>query len=65
MDDTRKPVLKLVGTDGNAFSILGLASRAAKAAGWSDERRNAVLDEMRSGDYSHLLATAMKHFEVR
>ena len=30
-----KPTVKLIGTDGNAFSILGLAIRAAKKAGWS------------------------------
>lgn len=29
-----KPKLELIGKDGNAFSILGLAGRAAKKAGW-------------------------------
>jgi hypothetical protein len=60
----RPPKLKLVGTDGNAFSVLGLAQRAAKKAGWSPERTKAVMDEMRSGDYNKMLATAMKHFDV-
>jgi hypothetical protein len=65
MTTTTKPTLKLVGTGCNAFSILGLASRAAKKAGWDEARRKAVLDEMTAGDYDHLLATAMKHFDVR
>ncbi len=30
-----KPFLQLVGTDGNAFAILGAAIRAAKRAGWT------------------------------
>ena len=51
--------------DGNAFNILGRCMRAAKQAGWTKEQIDAVLQEMRSGDYDHLLQTAMKHFEVR
>lgn len=63
--ENRKPVVKLIGQDGNAFMVLGLCSRAAKRAGWPEEKRKAVLDEMRAGDYSHLLAKAMEHFDVR
>jgi hypothetical protein len=59
-----RPTVKLVGEDGNAFAILGRCARAARKAGWSDERVNKVLEEMRSGDYDNLLATAMKYFEV-
>lgn len=59
-----KPVVKLVGQDGNAFMILGLCQRAARKAGWSAERWTAVRDEMTAGDYNGLLATAMRYFEV-
>ena len=60
-----KPRVKLVGRDGNAFFILGACHRAAKAAGWSQDQWVAVRNEMTSGDYNHLLATAMEHFDVR
>jgi hypothetical protein len=60
-----KPVVKLVGRDGNAFAILGACRKAAMRAGWPAERVKAVLDEMTSGDYDHLLATATEHFDVR
>jgi ERCC4-related helicase len=60
-----KPIVTLVGQDGNAFNILGLCQRAAKQAGWTQEHINDVMKEMKAGDYDHLLATAMKHFEVR
>lgn len=60
-----KPTVTLVGQDGNAFNVLGLCQRAAKQAGWTQEQIDAVMQEMRAGDYDHLLATAMKHFEVR
>ena len=59
-----KPIVTLSGQDGNAFNILGLCRRAARKAGWSDEQWAKVRDEMTSGDYNHLLMSAMKHFGV-
>jgi len=61
----KRPVVRLVGQDGNAFNILGLCQRAAREAGWTPEQIKSVIDEMKSGDYDHLLQTAIKHFEVR
>lgn len=60
-----RPPVKLVGGDGNALAILGACRAAAKKAGWPEHRWIAVRDEMTAGDYSALLATAMKHFDVR
>ena len=56
-------VLVLVGTDGNAFSILGKARRALLLVGRGDEW-GAFETEATSGDYDHLLATVMDWFEV-
>jgi len=58
-----RPVLVLVGEDGNAFAILGRARRALQAAGRGDEWA-AFVAEATSGDYNHLLATAMRWFDV-
>jgi hypothetical protein len=58
-----RPVLVLVGEDGNAFNILGRARRALRLAGRGDEWA-AFEAEATSGNYDHLLATAMKWFEV-
>jgi hypothetical protein len=58
-----RPVLTLIGQDGNAFSILGKARRALLLAGRGDEW-GAFEAEATSGDYDHLLATAMNWFEV-
>jgi hypothetical protein len=60
-----KPKVTLVGRDGNAFSIMGECRKAARKAGWEEDKIKAVLDEMMSGDYGHLLQTAMDHFDVR
>lgn len=59
-----KPKVKLVGTDGNAFAVLGACRKAAHKAKWSPEQWGAVQTEMMSGNYDHLLGTAMKHFDV-
>jgi len=60
-----KPSVKLLGRDGNAFAIMGACSKAAKQAGWPKTQVDAVLEEMMSGDYDHLLAVACKHFNVK
>ncbi len=58
-----RPVLVLVGEDGNAFNILGRARRALRDAGRGYEWA-AFEAEATSGDYDHLLATVMRWFEV-
>jgi hypothetical protein len=60
----RKPELELVGADGNAFNLLGLARRAATEAGWLQERWEAVRDRATAGDYNHLLSVLMEEFDV-
>jgi hypothetical protein len=58
-----RPVLVLVGEDGNAFNILGRARQALRLAGRGDDWA-AFVAEATSGNYDHLLATAMRWFEV-
>jgi hypothetical protein len=59
-----KPRLQLSGANGNAFMVIGLARTAAKRAGWSQERIEALQSDMFSADYNHLLQVALEHFEV-
>ena len=56
--------VQLTGNDGNAFAILGRCTAAAKRQGVSSEECRAFVNEATSGDYNHLLATAMKWFNV-
>lgn len=58
-----RPRMQLVGADGNAFAIIGRAKRAARAAGWTTSMVSRLQDEMRAGDYDHLLAVAMREFD--
>ena len=64
MENTERPVVELIGRDGNAYAIMGACSKAARRAGWASEKIEEVIAEMTSGDYNHLLATAMKYFKV-
>lgn len=53
----KKVSLTLVGLDGNAFALMGAFSRQAKKEGWSKDEIDAVLDDAKSGNYSHLVST--------
>ncbi len=64
-EPTDRPTVHLIGRDGNAFAILGACQRAARGAGWSEERWEAFRAQATAGDYDHLLAVTMEHFEVR
>ena len=63
-EDDAKPIVKLVGENGNAFTIIALCRTAARRAKWPTEKWDAVMADMMSGDYDHVLQTAMKYFEV-
>lgn len=55
--ENKKVNLRLVGLDGNAFCLLGAFQRQARREEWSEEEIKAVIEEAKSGDYSHLIAT--------
>jgi hypothetical protein len=61
----KKPTVKLIGEDGNAFNIIGICKRAAMKAKWSDEKWKAVQDELMSGNYNNLLRVASEHFNIK
>lgn len=56
--------VKLTGNDGNAFAIIGAVLRALRAAGVSDKERDEFQQDATSGDYDHLLQTAMRWVDV-
>lgn len=60
-----KPIVNLLGQDGNAFTVIGLCMKAARQAKWSAEKITQIQNEMMASDYDNLLATAYKYFEVR
>ena len=57
--------LDLVGKNGNAYVILGLFISTAKKEGWTRDEIDAVVEQAKSKDYDHLLATILNHCEVQ
>ena len=55
--------VELVGSDGNAFGLMGKVKRALKDGGRSDLVKPFMAEAM-SGDYDNLLQTCMKYVEV-
>jgi hypothetical protein len=51
--------IDLTGPDGNAFMLIGTATKLARQLGLDGK---AIQAEMMQGDYEHLVATFDKHF---
>jgi hypothetical protein len=56
--------VRLIGEDGNAFTVLGKVNQALRQAGISQAERDAFRQEATAGDYDHLLQTVMRWVEV-
>jgi len=50
-----KGICPLVGEDGNAFAIMGRASKALRKSGHTKEEVDQYFAEAKSGDYDNLL----------
>jgi len=60
-----KPLVKLIGRDGNAFFIIGNVIRALRASRmYKDKELEEIKVEMTSGNYDKVLQTSMKYCEV-
>ena len=55
----RKQVIDLTGPQGNAFYLLGTAMKLCKQIGLDV---NVVLDDLKGGDYEHLITRFDYHF---
>ena len=53
----KKVKLKLVGLEGNAFSLMRAFQEQAQKEKWTKEEINEVLNKCMSGDYNNLLRT--------
>jgi hypothetical protein len=56
--------VKLTGTDGNAYALMGRVRQAMRKAKVPSEEVKVFHEEATSGDYDHLLQTCMKWVDV-
>lgn len=54
--------IDLTGPEGNAFNIMGVATRLGEKLGKSKEDIRSIINEMTSGDYEHLLEVFDREF---
>jgi hypothetical protein len=66
MSATKYPqiTVQLTGRDGNAFFIIGAVRRALGRHGVSKDEIDQYVEESMSGDYDHVLTTAMRWVDV-
>jgi uncharacterized Zn finger protein len=59
-----KPIVKLIGEDGNIFNLASISSRALKKAGQSENAVKMQKEIFTSGSYNEALQIIMKYCEV-
>lgn len=60
-----KPIVKLIGTDGNVFSIIGKVAKGLKDKGLDTEARDFRTLAMEQSSYGDVLSLASEYVEIR
>ena len=55
--------INLHGPEGNAFALMGIATGLARQLEWEPARIKQLMDEMKSGDYDHLVSVFLREFD--
>jgi len=66
-ESTTEIIIDLTGPQGNAFYLLGTASKWCKQLGYDQEETDELLNDMKSSDYHHLVNAfdnAFGHFVI-
>jgi len=61
---TTLPTVKLTGTDGNVFAIIGTVSRTLKRAGLADKAAEFQQAAFKSGSYDAVLQLCFQYVNV-
>ena len=62
---SRKPVVQLIGQDGNVFNLVGICSRALKKAGRLEEAKAMQQRVFGCGSYEEALVILGEYVEIR
>lgn len=61
---TQRPKVRLTGTDGNVFALLGRCSQALRQAGQADQARELQAKVMSAESYDAALILMMEYVEA-
>lgn len=59
-----KPKVKLVGTDGNIFAVIGRCARALKQAGQPDKAKEMTEAAFKARSYHEALGVCMQYVDA-
>jgi hypothetical protein len=59
-----KPIVTLIGEDGNVFSIIGIVARALKKVGQADKAKEFTEKAFAAHSYDEVLAMLSEYVEV-
>lgn len=62
---TKKPVVKLSGKDGNVFNLIGICSSALKRSGQHETARLMTNECFGAGSYHEALAIMARYCDLR
>ncbi len=60
METNKKPTVKLIGTDGNAFALIGRVCAGLRKEGMFEEAKEFQRDAMSCGSYEALLVLCVE-----
>jgi len=63
--ETKKPIAKLVGKDGNVFNLIGICSKALKSAGLPDKAKEMSEKVFASSSYDEALQIMGEYCDLR
>jgi hypothetical protein len=63
--EQKKPVCKLVGTDGNVFSVIGNVARALRKAGLGERATEFTQKAIQQPSYDAVLQLCFEYVDVR
>ena len=61
----KKPIVKLIGTDGNVFALLGACTKALKRADQPAQARELAAKVLAAKSYDEALQLMMQYVDVR
>ncbi len=59
-----KPRVKLVGTDGNVFAVIGRCARALRATGQADKAKEMTEAAFKARSYDEALGIRMRYVDA-
>jgi hypothetical protein len=65
IEDSKKPICKLIGRDGNVFNLIAIATTALKNSGYKQEAKEMSARCFDCGSYTEAIRIISEYVEVQ